>query len=156
MSRDIKFRAFVDDEQMCEVIAIHTNTKEAVCLLTNRIPLDDADEQFHTEVTAVEIPLKDLELMQFTGLRDYNYNEIYEGDILEVGVTRGVVAFKDGCFIFLEDHENSKLLYETDFDVECFCPVSLLDKKGDVSLIGNIYENKELLKWVNLTTINTK
>ena len=141
---------------MCEVITIHTNKKEAVCLLVNRIPLDDIDEQFHIDLTVVKIPFKDLKLMQFTGLRDYAHNEIYEGDILEVGETRGVVVFRDGCFIFLVDHESSKRLYETDFRVDCFCPVSLLSDTADVSLIGNIYENEDLLKWVNLTTINTK
>lgn len=156
MRQEIKFRAFVDDEQMCEVITIYTNTKEAVCLLVNEIPLDDADEQYHKEITAVEIPLKNLKLMQFTGLRDCRFYDIYEGDILEVGGVRGVVVFLEGCFVFLEDHETSMLLYETDASVECFCPISLLDKKGCVSIVGNIFQNKDLLKWVNLTTKNTR
>ena len=117
--------------------------------------LCDGNIRVSDEVYALKID-ETFAISQFTGLRDCRFYDIYEGDILEVGGVRGVVVFLEGCFVFLEDHETSMLLYETDASVDCFCPISLLDKKGIVSVVGNIYKNKDLLKWVSLTTKNTR
>jgi len=77
----------------------------------------------------------------YTGLLDYQGNEIYEGDILDIGDTRGVVEFKDGCFIFVEKNENPKLLYEFPKNT-----IGYLTKIIDCKVIGNIFENKDLLE----------
>ena len=79
----------------------------------------------------------DAELMQYTGLKDKNGKEIYEGDILEwfndlTGSThRGVVRFTQGGF-YCGDY----YLYA----IKCYLPV----------IIGNIYENPELLEEVEI------
>lgn len=79
------------------------------------------------------LPLEreDLELMQFTGLLDKNGKEIYEGDVVNEGVDNlnYEVAFQQGGFWLLER------------DNEMGWPES-----GDIEIIGNIYENPELLK----------
>lgn len=71
-------------------------------------------------------------LMQYTGLKDINGVEIYEGDILVFpnGKTRGEVFYCDGSF---------QLRSEIDVDIlSAYC----LNK---MQVIGNIYENPELL-----------
>lgn len=85
----------------------------------------------------------DLIRRQFTGLLDKNGKEIYEGDIFEVaGNHRYIVKF-------FEESENS---FEKAY--ACFCltipekmtfPIDEYAMKNG-KIIGNIYENKQLLK----------
>ena len=95
---------------------------------------------------------REMPLMQYTGLHDENGKEIYEGDIIEfsydmfVGnfdtfVAKGKVVFEEGAF-YVEAFENERttegeayLLYSINLDT--------------IEVIGNIYENKELLNETN-------
>jgi len=77
-------------------------------------------------------------LMQYTGLRDKNDVEIYEGDILKF-VNKsflcgeiGVVKFNHGSFRIENEDFNS--LFPKDRSIKKY-----------IEVIGNIYENKELL-----------
>ncbi len=73
-------------------------------------------------------------LMQYTGLKDENGQEIYEGDIVghlfdvDAGYITGYITFKDGRFIKIIN--------------DCEYPVFWV---GD-EIIGNIYENPALLE----------
>lgn len=89
----------------------------------------------------------DLVITQFTGLTDKNGAEIYEGDIIAdcvrddenpEQVTPLIISFKHGSFCFLDSHKN--LAYNN---------LELADVKDDIIdgfIIGNIFENPELLK----------
>lgn len=78
----------------------------------------------------------DIELMQSTGLTDKNGKEIFEGDIVdsEGGFTTGVVEFRSDLGMFV-----STLIKYNNFERLC-------NAHGLVKVIGNIYENPELLE----------
>lgn len=116
MTREIKFRAW-DKKQK--------KTREICMLETNNKVLENefqAQYYFEGEYTYS----RDIELMQYTGLLDKNGKEIYEGDILKMdGGTPRVVFFGDGMF-----------------QLEGWVRISTWKDE----IIGNIYENPELLK----------
>jgi uncharacterized phage protein (TIGR01671 family) len=104
----------------------------------------------------------EFELMQYTGLKDVNGVEIYEGDIIlypdtesefiDVGIGgEGVkvaetginsffpVEFKDGEF-GINVNLNSEILYNGWYTLRM-----ALEEVESIEVIGNIYENPELL-----------
>lgn len=73
---------------------------------------------------------QECKIMQFTGLRDKNGKEIYEGDIIRIGKTTRTVGFKDGCFVSIESRCSLATIVNGGFNPE---------------VIGNIYENPDLV-----------
>ena len=77
---------------------------------------------------------KNIEIMQYTGLKDKDGNEIYEGDIVktqttEHGIVRWIDQIDDGT-----EWTGWNLNYNN------------IDGDQDFEIIGNIYENPELIK----------
>lgn len=77
-----------------------------------------------------KIYLDDVVLMQYTGLKDKNGVEIYEGHIVETpsSKTKYLVDYVEGCFVGRIKHREYTNLYKA------------------LEVIGNVYENPELLE----------
>ena len=91
-----------------------------------------------------EIVNEDFELMQFTGLLDKNGKEIYEGDVVNHADCPDGPSHEVHIYSILWNDSGFALL-----SPKSEIPTSfILDKKWGVLLeiIGNIYENPELLK----------
>lgn len=135
-------------------------------------------------------PKKDCQLVQFTGLKDRNGKEIYEGDIVKMSRFNGIYNYEGFCEIvfrlnkftlekrsdsnksmnsdsmyFEEENEYTETYCELccswiggkrwrgmELVSECRCKSTKLSHKKTktysslLEIIGNIYENPELLK----------
>ena len=89
----------------------------------------------------IGVLIDDVELMQYTGLRDKNGVKIFEGDIIEywyrsvsgTASSTAIVKFYDGAFQLedIDDSDTTELLYLAE----------------DLKVIGNVWENPELLEF---------
>ncbi|MDH5085859.1 YopX family protein [Clostridium perfringens] len=140
MSRELKFRVwdktsdsmlYQDDFERVEL-----DTKNKMVTL---IAEEESDKSHY--VLDYEDGIE-AEILQYTGLKDKNGKEIYEGDILSIKIYSGdkvivegktVVEFKDGCFGVIWGHDKAFLSLNSFF-------------KAKFEVIGNIYENPELLR----------
>lgn len=79
-------------------------------------------------------------LGQLTGLYDNNGKEIYEGDIVAVNDTASSYGYVKGVVIY-NYCDFSIYLYEQEDDL----PLFNFRNRNNIEVIGNIYDNKELL-----------
>ncbi len=76
--------------------------------------------------------------MQFTGLLDKNGKEIYEGDLITVRLQIYKVIYSHGAF-GIQNIRN-------EVDTTCFHLIDLRVGHGsEIEIIGNIYENPDLI-----------
>ena len=117
--RKIKFRAWdKENEKMMKVSSLHLENKE-ISVKENGT--------FHL--------FRMQDLMQYTGVKDKNGKEIYEGDIVILNdaeeENRCIVKYKYGSYILVDGDLREDLSNVEDRFLE---------------VIGNIYENKNLLE----------
>lgn len=127
-----KFRAW-DKEQLCWINIAALNFDEDGELWYLAPAMDGFNPVYYENELG-----KTWELMQSTGLKDKNGVEIFEGDIVKIigdvlDDDMSVIRFTEGGFYL--DYKNLdtefELLYSIDLPIE---------------IIGNIYEDKELLE----------
>lgn len=135
--RPIKFRAWDKDNKRW---LRHNDPQH---MIPPRYPATiwDSETDFTFQLTTM---LFDIVLCQFTGLHDKNGKEIWEGDVVadadkyDTGedVSRWVVVYRDGSFWFQNPRDSrNRNTFDWLKDNDCW----------NEKVIGNIYENPELL-----------
>ena len=131
--RELKFRAWSEETESFEFFDLYEGTE---CGLTN-----------------LQIWARNAQIEQYTGLKDKNGKEIYEGDILErkrtvlardsaypawgkdhIEIRRASIVFENGSF------------YGRSTDSGISAQYSWKELGADFEVIGNIHENSELLE----------
>ena len=137
MNSDIKFRAWLKEEKkMVNVETIDFTDKSMQYLEKNEI----IDAYLLRRMI-----FDDVELMQYTGQKDKNSKEIYEGDILKYnfpydGRLKHVSPVK---FLETEASFGLKDIYGNEIQLY------RITANNYFEVIGNIYENPELLEEKN-------
>lgn len=105
-------------------------------------PIDRANHTYDTPNVEIEF-LEDVIIQQFTGLKDKNGKNIYEGDIISYKTLQGI-KYQQIKFIIDQDNIGGVYISPLSAGDGCGCCASCL-KGGDVEIVGNIYENPNLL-----------
>lgn len=93
----------------------------------------------------IPIEKSELTLMQSTGLVDKNGKEIFEGDIITDGYTLGVLRNHQTLGFYMVDEKGKENFLSDTVDTEGFEEAKEF-MKNSIEIIGNIYENPELLE----------
>ena len=147
--REIKYRAWLKEEKrMVNVEDISLDYQQI-----SYKPFKEEDLEFQEHLKTI-MPgkfqgclssslFKEIELMQYTGLKDKNGVDIYEGDIIKIpndydeyGWNAGEkyeVIFKLGGFRLAPKYKSKANGY-------------WLENDGEFEVVGNIYENEDLIR----------
>jgi uncharacterized phage protein (TIGR01671 family) len=141
--RAIKYQAYVEDDIFEGIPAKMYPVSGLVFMSDGKL---DRVEMWG-ENAGHSLPLDYVVLREFTGLLDKNGKDVYEGDCLiwenwEQEITErpdiGVIEYQPPCFIW-HWYRDGKMLREDDFERE-------IRNTTGYGVIGNIYENPELLE----------
>ncbi len=128
MATMIKFRAWDKGNELYLY-----DVQEAYDTLSGLVKYENGDNaDYYEECFGSFLNNKRYVVEQFTGLKDVNGKEIYEGDILENRKYRSIVKFARGKFL-----------------ADVVGIISRFDLIGEIhgsKVIGNVHENPELLE----------
>ncbi len=93
----------------------------------------------------IPIEKSELILMQSTGLVDKNGKEIFEWDIITDGYMLGVLRNHQTLGFYMVDEKGKENFLSDTVDTEGFEEAKEF-MKNSIEIIGNIYENPELLE----------
>lgn len=126
MNREVKFRAWdTKINEMLPVVKLNFQAKEVTYYESE--DYEDKSDWQHFENCI---------LMQYTGLKDKNGVDVYDGDILKANHTTVAVEWTGHSWGAANELDNEDYIVITD--------------PGSFEVIGNIHENPELL-WKSST-----
>ena len=125
--KELKIKAWLKKEKkMVSIIGIDFNYEY--------IRYTEDDNLFNENYKTAEF--KNIELLQFTGLKDNGGQELYEADVIKfndgVDDVYGLISYDDEDGTYRVSYENI-----TEY---------LSDREGDFEIVGNIFENPGLHK----------
>ncbi|WP_024624391.1 YopX family protein [Lactiplantibacillus fabifermentans] len=131
----IKFRAWDKENE----IYLY-NVQDAYDTLSGFVKYDDGEYAEYDESCFGDFLNNErYAVKQFTGLKDVNGQDVYEGDIVKSNYTYAQPKISQ---IIIEDG-NSYILGE---DVATGNEMLVSDHIGEIEIIGNVHENPELLE----------
>lgn len=158
MTREIKFRAwdFTHKRMLYDGVCVfypsYPKEIKGGVSLSGQVHLDP-EENYHI------IPLMNHKTMQYTGLKDKNGKEIYEGDILSFHAFvnsggmggysesdfegKGVIEYRPDGMTYVIHGRGSHINETMDWLLE---DTTHFETGESIEVIGNIYENPELLE----------
>lgn len=140
MNRDIEFRIWADNQFYYKCLVGNTNNIEDNNWTCPMVWLEDKKEWVNCDNGVIQ---------QYTGLKDKNGKKIFEGDIIDIhqtvnGYNQFVIEYdkyKFSARYYNQDKKQTGSWYGYDLD-ELF---EINESEKEIEVIGNIYENKELL-----------
>jgi uncharacterized phage protein (TIGR01671 family) len=142
MKREIKFRAWDESKEIMhfdfQFIKSGDNNNDWIVFISDK-------QTLQVELHPLKNPYfqQQFKIMQFTGLKDSEENDIYEGDIIQTVGYTGVVKYEPQAAQY---HINWKVN-----DSSRYMTFNVTFSDGEIyqcnymKVIGNIYENPELL-----------
>jgi uncharacterized phage protein (TIGR01671 family) len=124
--REIKFRAWDKTKNVMLDRVLAGCNQDNMSYICNLVWIEDKKDWLHFDKGCGYI-------MQYTGLKDKNGKEIYEGDIARGRYNNWIISFESGCFQGKQSNCVSHLV-----------PICNMASEM-IEVIGNIYENPELL-----------
>ena len=136
MNREIKFRGLTNNGTWVYGNLIQGKNGDCYICSINKNPVTKNGDSWYIDSPCyVVIPET---VCQFTGLVDKNEKDIYEGDILKI------TLYDDEWKTKVRDYYGTLVI-----DVEgcdwSTTALSFLDEEADKEVLGNFYENPELL-----------
>ena len=123
--KELKIKAWLKKEKkMVSIIGIDFNYEY--------IRYTEDDNLFNENYKTAEF--KNIELLQFTGLKDNGGQELYEADVIKfndgIDDIYGLISYDDEDGAYRVSYEN--------------ITEHLLEREGDFEIVGNIFENPDL------------
>ena len=136
---EIKFKAFLRSNQRLAngiTLGYEKYPKGMYEVMELNFANETATLWSEKEQTCFEVSFRKIELMQYTGVNDKNGKEIYTGFLVKWGLRIYKICFDCGFYM----HDLSRINPEYPNTKE------FKEAPEEFEIVGNIYENPELLK----------